>query len=98
MGYFQYPRYLIYLLYLQEIMKNHNTVAVGGHPNPTQLHCPAILPAAGSLIIWLSRRNSQQGGTDKCTRGGGRRNAQQGGENAQFWCTNTQDTQKEVHI
>ena len=79
---------------LKKSVKNHNTVAVGGHPNPTYLHHAVILPAAGSRIVGLSRRNShggdgethsvgqrrnaQQGGTEKRTAGGGRRNAQGG--------------------
>ena len=48
--------------------KNNNTVAVGGHLNPTKLHCAVISPVTGSKIFGLSRRNSQG---DRETHNGG---------------------------
>ena len=33
------------------LTKNHNTVGVGGHPNPTLLHYVGNLPTTGTQII-----------------------------------------------
>ena len=53
-------RVVIFYFYLSFLVihvlcfiKNHNTVAVGGHPNPTYLHHAVISPAAGSRIVGL---------------------------------------------
>ena len=37
--------------------KNHKTVTVGGHPNPTLLPHAEISPAASSGVVWLGRRS-----------------------------------------